>query len=476
MTTTASFAGRLRRRALSLGAVKAFDHALQFLLPVVLVRCLDSATFGEYRLLWLAVGTVMAVATLNMCNSLFFFVPRAEPGRKRVYIHNTIAYLAISGLVCGLAVSTWNPLLPAPMTPLQPYGLLVPLFVALWVASFLLEFLPTVEERIGWQAYATLTVAALRAALVGVGAWASGEMRVILWLLIAVVAVKFALLLLYVYRHHGLGRPWFERAAFAEQFRQAAPFGVSNAMFSLRAQADQWVAASLFALSSFAAFSIAAIVGQVVHLVRQSVMGAFMPTMSRMEASGNVRGMLELSSRGNVMVAAVLFPLLAVAFVFAEEIVTIVYTAAYLEAAAVMRVYVAGMTLMVIEIGSIVLLLRQGASALKINLAALVLSVAASWAGAQAFGLPGAAAGSVAAIYFDRALMLRRVSRLSGVRLRDLQDWRGLGWTLMTTIAAGALAWKIAPDASAFTRLLAGAAVIGVAYLAMNVHRFWRSE
>ena len=47
---------RLKRRALSLGTVKVFDQAINFLLPVVLVRCLDTATFGEYRLLWLAGG------------------------------------------------------------------------------------------------------------------------------------------------------------------------------------------------------------------------------------------------------------------------------------------------------------------------------------------------------------------------------------------------------------------------------------
>src|SRR5688572_32082484 len=91
----------LKRRALSLGAVKAFDHALQFLLPVVLVRCLDTATFGEYRLLWLAVGTIMTFATLNMCGALYYFVPRSESHRKRLYVHQTILYLAFAGLVCG---------------------------------------------------------------------------------------------------------------------------------------------------------------------------------------------------------------------------------------------------------------------------------------------------------------------------------------------------------------------------------------
>jgi O-antigen/teichoic acid export membrane protein len=464
----------LKRRALSLGAVKAVDHALQFLLPVILVRCLDTATFGEYRLLWLAVGTLMAIVTLNMCGSLYLFVPRAEPHRKRVYINNTMAYLAAVGVLCALAVSPWNPLLPAPMRPLEPYGMLVPAFVALWLASYLLEFLPTVEERIAWQAYATLGIALLRALVVGAGAWVTGDLEVILWLLIAVVVIKLAVLFIYVHRHHGLGRPWFERAAFVEHFRQAAPFGVSSMLFQLRSQTDQWVAAALFALSSFAAFSIAAIVGQVVHVFRHSVMEAFLPTMSRMEAAGDVRGMLELNRRANVMVATALLPLLAVAFVFAEDIVTLVYTAAYVEAAPVMRVYIVGMAAMVVEIGSVVLLLRQGPFAMKMTAAALVVSVAVSWSAAQAFGLAGAAAGSVLGVYMDRTLMLRRVSKLTGIAVRRLQDWRGLGWTLAAAILAGGLAWLAAPEGNPFLRLLAGTAILGAAYLAMNGRRILR--
>src|SRR5262249_22569861 len=156
---------RLKRRALSIGAVKAFDHAMQFLMPLVLVRCLDTATFGEYRLLWLAVGTTMSFATLNMCATLYYFVPRSEPERKRLYVHQTLLFLAASGLVCGFLVSPANPLLPAPIRPLGQHGALVPVFVALWIIASLLDRLPTVDERIAWQAYATVGVSALRVAL-----------------------------------------------------------------------------------------------------------------------------------------------------------------------------------------------------------------------------------------------------------------------------------------------------------------------
>lgn len=464
----------LKRRAFSLGAVKAFDHALHFLLPVVLARALDAATFGEYRLLWLVIGTVSAFASLNMGGSLYYFLPRSDAPTRRLYVQHTLLYFAAAGLVCGLAVTAWNPLLPAPMEPLTRYGALVPVFVGLWMASIMLDFLPTIDERIRWQAWVTLTISGLRAALVAAAAIATGDLRAILWLMIAVVAVKLALLVYYVARQHGLARPWCDRRLFAGHFRHALPFGVSGALYSLRAQADQWVAASLFALSSFAAFSIAAIVGQVVAMFRQSVIEAFMPAMSRMEATGDQHGMMEMNKRANAMVGFALFPMLAAAFVFAHEVVSIVYTAAYLEAVPVMRVYVVGMVALVIEVASVLQLLRQGPYAVRVYGAALGVSVSASLAGALTFGLPGAACGSVLATFVDRALTLRRVSRLTGIGFAALQDWRALGWFLASAALAGAAAWLVAPSGNPFVRVVAGTAVLAAVYAALNYRKFVR--
>jgi O-antigen/teichoic acid export membrane protein len=459
----------LKRRALSLGMVKAFDQAMQFLLPVVLVRCLDAATFGEYRLLWLVVGTVMTFATLNMCGALYFFLPRSDAPTKRLYVHHTLLYLLAAGVLCALAVGPWSPFLPPAVRHLEVYGWLVPAFVGLWVVAVLLDYLPTVDERIGWQAWATLSTSALRILLVAAAAVFSGELRVILWLLLAMVLVKLCMLLYYIARWHGLGGPWLNRAVFADQFGHSAPFGLSNAAYALRAQADQWVAASLFALSSFAAFSIAAIIGQVVHIFRHSVLEAFLPSMSRMQAAGDVQGMMQMNSRANVLVGTALFPLLAITFVFAEEIVTLVYTSTYLQAAPVMRVYMVGMVALVIEMGSIVLLLREGRFALMVSSLALAISVGLSWTGAHHFGLTGAAVGSVTAVYLDRFLMLRRVVRRTGIPLKRLQQWSRLLFTLGAAACAGVLAWAVVgrwfSGAHEMVRLLVGAGVVAAAYL-----------
>ena len=159
----------LARRALSLGVVKALDQGLQFLLPIVLVRCLDAHTFGEYRLLWLAIGTVMALAPFSMPGALYYFLPRSDAATRRLYVHQTIAFLAVTGLIAAFIVSPLNPWMPKTLEPLAKYGPLVPVFVALWVVCVLLDFLPTIEERIPLQAAANISMAIARAGLTEIG-------------------------------------------------------------------------------------------------------------------------------------------------------------------------------------------------------------------------------------------------------------------------------------------------------------------
>jgi hypothetical protein len=181
-------APNLRRRALSLGAAKAVETATQFLLPMVLARCLDTATFGEYRLLWLAMGTVMALAPLNMPHSLFVFLPRSSAPQKRLYVHQVMLFLALAGALSALGISAWNPWLPATLHGLTVYDPLVPLLVALWVPAYLLDVLPVVDERVRWQATVTITLAAVRTALLALAAL-SGDLGVMLMVLVALAAL-----------------------------------------------------------------------------------------------------------------------------------------------------------------------------------------------------------------------------------------------------------------------------------------------
>ncbi len=461
----------LMRRALSLGVANAFDYALQFLVPVVLVRFLAPEAFAQYRLLWLAIATVMVLVPLNMPQTLYFFLPRSDAAAKRLYVHMTLLYLFGAGLIGGLLISTWNPLLPANMRSLSEFGVLVPALMVLCAVTFMLDILPTIEERVHLQAALTIALSLLRAATLCWAVWLTGELRVLIWMLLALMLLKLLLLFVYIAKAHGFAGPWFRRRPFVEQFRHAAPFGASNALYGMRGQADQWVVAGLFALGSFASFSVAAVLAPMVNLFRQSVNHVFMPSMSRLQAAGNMAGMIDLNKRANVMVATLVYPLLAFAFVFAEEIITLIYTEAYIAAAPVMRVYVAGLLIFVIELSGILLLLRQGTFAMGLNLAMLLGSVGLSWFAASHFGLAGAAVGSTAALYVDRYATLRRIGSITAIPVRNLQNWRTLGWLLLISGLAGSFAWVVVvgyfATAGVFLRMIVGGSLLMSMYGAL---------
>lgn len=470
-TTTAHTLRRLRQRALSLGGANTFDYATQFLLPVVLARSLDTIAFGQYRLLWLAARTAYSIAPLAMPSSLYYFLPRSDGATKRLYVNQTLVFLSITALLSGWAVSEWNPWLPQPMQALEGHGAIVPLFVTLWIAASLLDMLPAIEERVMWQTRVIVGLAVLRAAALSIAAILTRDLGAVLVVMVAFVIFKIAILIVYLAKYHGLRGPILRWKAFVGQVRHATPFGAAGALYDLRAQADQWVAAAIFSLELFAAFSVGAVIGTLVSIFRKSVNTAFLPGMSKLEAIGDLRGMLELNSRANALVGALVCPLAAFAFVFAEEIVTLIYTEAYITAAPVMRVYIVGLLALIVELASITLLLRRGPFVVGVNIAALVLAVPVSWFAAQHYGLAGAAAGSVIAIYLDRLATLWYIARLSGVPMRRLQDWRTLGTLLLYAALAAALAWWVGTlyfAASApLVRLLFGGVTLALAYLAL---------
>jgi len=471
----------LGRRALSLGAANAFDYAFQFLLPVVLVRTLDAAAFGQYRLLGLTVGTVMVIVTMAMPGSLYYFLPRSEGETKRLYINQALLFLVVAGLIAGRAVSSLNPWLPEKMRGLARHEAVVPLFVLLWVVASLLDLLPTAEERVIWQAKATVGLSALRAVSLSLVAILTRELEPVLLVLLAFVVFKVALLLGYVAVHHGLRGPILRWSAFLDQLKYAAPIGAAGTLYGLRSQADQWVAATLFPVGLFASFSIAAVLGPLVHLFRQSVFHTVLPSLSRFQAVGDITGMLKLNSRASIMVGALVYPLLAFSFFFAKEIVTVIYTAAYVDAVPVMRVFIVGFTGLVVDLGGTMLVLRQGTYMMRVSLATLVVSVALSWFSAQAFGLAGAAAGSVTAIYIDYVFMLRRIAVCTGIPIRRLQDWRTLGLLILLAALASAVAWNMVDRYFAasgpLVHLIAGGVLLAIVYVVMaasfGIGRTW---
>lgn len=459
----------LKRGAVTLTAANMLDFGLQFLLPVALVRLLPAQAFADYRLAWLAIGTAMAVAPFALPRSLFYFLPRTPQEGRAPYVHQTFVILLLSGLCAGLLLGPWNPLLPASLRAMSSASWFMPAFLGMWVAASLAEFLPNARGDVQAQAKVIVALAVLRVAVVAAAAM-SGRADIVFGALLGYAAIKLGVVLQHLWRHYGLGLLPLERSALRTQLAYVLPFGLASALFLLRGQADQWVAAALFPAAAFAAFSIGAVIMPLVALVRNSVSNAIAPRLSALESGKDQAGMLRLNQRANLASAFVLMPTLALTAVLAVHIVSVVYTAQYLAAADVMRINCLALLGVAVEVSTLTVVLNQGRFLLGVDALLLAVSIGAGFAGASLWGLPGAALGNVVTLAAGNAFSFWRVARVTGVPLRRLQQWgtllRILGATLIAAVPAVLLDRAGVVDAPLPEALLIGAA-FAVLYVAM---------
>lgn len=452
----------------SLAGAGLADYALQFLLPVLLVRLLDPVAYGQYRFVWLLAGSTMAIAPFFMPHSLFYWLPRSAAPQRRQIVANTVAFMGCTAALAALTCSPLNPLLPEAVRLSGAAGWLAAGFVALWVLSSLLDHLPNAAGRVPVQAKINLGFALLRSALLGAAAWLGG-FTLLLWALALFAVMKIVALMWFAAREFGPAMPRLAGGAFKAQLAYAAPFALAGGFFLLRSQADQWIVASLFSSAALAIFSVALTLAPFASLVRQTVNNAWLPRIGACQAAGDTEGMLAWHRRAGAAVSFVLMAGLGFAFAFAPELVDIVFTPTYHEGAGVMRVCIVGLLAQAIEVNALLRVLSLGGFQMRLNAVFLMASLAVSLAGAHAFGMAGAALGSAASLLVAEAITVGFVSRRLGQPVSRLLDLRTTAACLAAAVMAGGVAWYVASLAGdSMTKLLVGAPAFLAAYLALT--------
>lgn len=450
----------LGRRSAWLGLSQMVEVGLQVVLPMILVRHLDIASFGDYRLAWLIAGGAATILPMGMPNTLALFLPRADGHGRRAHVALTIYYMLVVGLLAGLVVVVGS-LTLGTSASFRHLAWVVGGFTALWVAGGLIDYLPVADERGDWQARAVIGLAALRTVLAAGAALYYGQIEYVFYALTIVAAVRLALLLRYARTQHLLGGTVPERTHWRLQLAQAWPIGVSSLLVTVRRQADQWIAAFLFGTAQFAVFSLGAVFGPLVLMMRRAVSSTFLPSMSKMEAAGRWDAVIDTNNRANLIVAFFAMPVLAFVWCFGEPIYELIYTQQYVGAVPVMRMLTLSWLLQIVELNSMIMLAGQMGYSARISGPLLVVSLVVSFVGAYAFGLVGAAAGGVLMAFVERSLIVRQLARTLALPVRQLQAWGtllamlALSWGLA---GLGRLAYEFSPAA---TQPLLGMAAVG---------------
>ena len=427
--------------AVKLGTANAIDYAIQLILPVILVRSLDSTEFGQYRVLWLLTNTLMAFAPMYMPQSLFYFLPRSKEDKRAKYVANVLWFLFCSGLMSALVSIGIASLWFGTEKGLPAYTSVVPLFILLWVASTMLDWLANSEGLVGIQARIIVTFSVVRAFVVGGVAYWTSDILAVFWAMATFACIRVGALLFSVVSRYGLNGLQPDWTMAKEQIAYALPFGLAGSLYVLRSQGDQWIVASLFPVETFAMFSIAGVIAPLANMVRQAVSSAVLPAMNQQHSQGNRDVAMALNKQSNTLTALVLLPVLCFLFVFANEIILLIYTQKYISASGPMRVYIFGLVGQILVVNNVLITYAQGRFQLKLNLFFLLVAFSLSLVGALYFGMIGAALGTAVAQWGSHIVSIIYVKNLANVKLDDIIDIKLLIKILLNSIVAICFAW-----------------------------------
>ena len=456
-----------------LGLASGLDYAAQVLVPILLVRVLSAHDFGGYRLLWLAAQTCANILSMSVAGLLVKQVPQQPPHRRGALFGNAFAYLAATALLAALVLSPLTPLVQRMYAGGAVDAWLPPLFSALWLVSLPLDFVALACQRPTDQALLSLGQAVLRVGPVVAAALLLRSLTGVGLALIVLAAARILAALIYASRRSHLegGRGLSLDADLARlQLHDGLGFGAGLMLGNLRLQIDGWVAALRFDPVAVAIQGVALAAAPLVNILRMAVTNAIGPGIAADVAAGRIDAAVAANRRGNLMVAALLFPLCGMLIALAAPLLAFVFTARFSAAVLPFRIYVGGLLAVALETTTLAFAL--GASALMLRQAAILLPVgaAACYVGASvtrdpAFGLCGIAIGAAAVGWLSQIWILVYVRRALGLPWAEFQAWGEMCALFLVNLAATLFTLAVMPAVPTswptLLQLLAG----GVTYL-----------
>ena len=455
--------------ALLIIAGRIAGFAATFVTPLILVRIFDLETFGTYKQWFLLYITLLTITQIGMSESLLYFLPRAD-GRAGRYVMNSMLFLTAVGAAAaavlvlnGEAIARWmsNPAL-GPLIPL------LGLYLLLMQASLGLETVMTARSAYRSAAVVYAVSDVTRAIFLIVPVLITPSLRSLLYGGVIFASLRFAYTAHYYWRTFGPGfRP--DAHCFTRQLAYAFPFALYVVASVAQENLHQYAVSGLFDAATFAVYSVGCLQIPLVDLIATTVCNVMMVGMTTAIHDGRESQVIDLWHDTVRKLALVFFPLAALLWIVARDVILVLYTDTYVASVPIFMVGIAAIVFAAIPMDGLLRVYARTNTLLLMNLVRLALVALFIYWAVVSFGLIGAISVTVLALAIGKAIGLAAVGSLWRVGIGRLLPWRPLSLIALVAMAAAlpALVLGDVLQTAPVVRIFATAAVYGSVYAAM---------
>lgn len=400
---------------------KIIGFALSFLLPFLVVRILDKASFGVYRQVFIVIVNATGLLSFGVGLTAYYFLSR-EKEKRPYYIFNILLFnFIVGGLAClflNLYPQALGDFSKEPeMTRLAPQ---IGLVIWLWMFSSFLEIVAIAnqEARLAtvFIIFAQLTKMVLMVSAVSYFGTVGSMLNAVT---VQVIIQTFVLLLYLQYRFKGYWKS-YDTGVMSEQLKYALPFGFMGVLWIMQSEAHNFFIMNRFSSEEMGIYAIGCFELPLLGILYESVSSVMIPRMSELQSKGRVREMIELSVRAWEKLSLFYFPVYVVFLITAQTFITTLFTERYITAVPIFLINITLLPSYIFITDPIVRSYEYlGRFILKIRVVIVLLMLGTLWFGKNHLDLTGVIAVVVITAFIERAITLYKIWKFVGFKMED---------------------------------------------------------
>jgi O-antigen/teichoic acid export membrane protein len=463
-------------RAAWLTTANTIAFGLSFIAPLLLVRTLSQTEFGVYKQVFQILMSAISALNLQVASTAYYFMPRAPEKKLQVMINVLAFYSAAGALVAALFI--FYPecaLFVFESGDLPAYMPLLGVTILLWLVSSNLEVVPLALGDVRMSSAFIVIAQLTKSALTITAALVFHSVRAMIWAAAIQGMLQILFMLAYIHRRFGrLERPRrirdvFDLELFKAQIGNALPYGLGGFAQTTQGDLHNFMVSRYFPPAGFAVYSAGLFQLPLLGLLTASFSSALIPEVSQLAAAGKQRAIIPIWLNAVRKLTLIVTPACALMFVLRYEIITLLFTNAYSEAAPLFGIYLFSALLPMTLTGSPIRAHEEFKFfRFKLHLALLPVTFGALYVGIHAAGLTGAVGALVGLQTLEAAIVVTAVGRRLGFMASDLRHLAPALKTALATAAATLAAFAVKlplARAGAPVKLILCGAVFGAVYI-----------
>jgi O-antigen/teichoic acid export membrane protein len=411
--------------------------AVTFLIPVILVRTFDQASFGTYKQVFLIYSTLFVIAQFGMAESLYYFLP-GNPRNGGSLTSNALLTLATVGIICAATLTIgasyfarWvgNPAVASFLPALGVY-------LALTLVGVSLEITMIAQKRFLLAACSFAISESVRAVMFVVPAVISGGLR---WLLLG--AMVFGLIRVFatgafVSRQYA-GRLKPDASLLRRQFAYVLPFELAILIDTLQLNFHQYAVSYHFDAATFAIYSIGCLQIPASEFLAGPASNVMMVRMTEELREGQHHNAFAVWDDTVRKLIFLLIPLTGILVVSGRDLIVLLFTNAYLASVPIFSLWALATAFQAIPTDAAMRVFADTRMILVLNVARFLFVVLTIGYALNRFGLIGPVLVTIGAGVMAKAMALVRIAKLVKVRFLHVVDWKLAGFVSASTALSG---------------------------------------